>query len=993
MFSMVGGFFSTLGLFFSFIGDILIALFKFLLFMPMYLIYAGVMMVAQFAETTFKKLAGIDTIYLNGEPFGGASDGSGQDLVYAFISDSAVQDVFWSIVALSVVLLFIFTLIALIRSEFTIDLKGSAKGPIFSRAFKSLINFFLVPTITIISIFATNFLTKTVYDLFSPEGTNIVTKCFQIGAYNANRARIDNKYVSDVLSGKLSEEFEADIDFSVGDANDLANAIDKEFMDYGDANFSFKEKTMMELLELVDEARISDWAISMIFFGAPKDVKTFSLYNLSQVNAFYDLSKFDYILAVGSGIVIAWTLLSVCLVLVKRVFELTILFLLAPPMIAIAPLDGGQAEKKWRGEFMKRLLATISPIFAYNVYFLMVPLFSNISLFGGTINIAAETAATSGTMLGSLLVAIAAFLVIFDIFFQLICIIVGLGILKSASALLSSLLGVDDLVKAGGDAAKKAVDVGKKAALGATAIGGVAVKGAAAAVKMGAGAVKGAASLATKGGRANAKAKLQSVGSKFKLGKANKELSKAEEEKEKAETAFADSKEGKEKMDNLKKLQDEKAAVEAQGGTFEKQNDLNAAIKDLDKAKSEDPGISAATNKLKAAQEKQSEAEKVHNTRKRGVSAAAEKRLAAWKNGDQYLGEGNDKEDPLVHKHGKKKGQEFTPSELKKRAERMEKQAAKGGFFKQIANGYRSEFGENADKTGFLSKVTTGSNAVYSKFLGNVPILNKIPELTKSLNEQFAIDGSTVKRRLNDSLAGMFGDGGGGDLWKIWFNKNARAALYEGVPESKSRTGKVEASVSWGSKDKWKDEEDEKKAKKENLDLMKRFMANQMGLGSQYEQMFNNLEKAKAQNDQMKVKKLQVEMADFEIKTGVKTAAERKYNAEGMTGADLKRFKDQLDTKIDQDAAATTTKNAKETAKLMAEQGVKTQPSDQPQKVKYDEKTLKDLENAIKNAFREGSASMSEAINNAFDPAALKNAGGDGNWLQQILDAINNLKG
>ncbi|MBQ3214444.1 MAG: hypothetical protein IJB10_05540 [Clostridia bacterium] len=994
MISMVGGFFSTLGLFFSYLGDILIALFKFLLFMPMYLIYSGVMMVAQFAETTFKKLAGIDEIFLNGESFGGASDGTGQDLVYAFITDNAVQDVFWSIVALSVVLLFIFTLIALIRSEFTIDLKGSAKGPIFSRAFKSLINFFLVPTITIISIFATNFLTKTVYDLFTPEGTNIVTKCFQIGAYNANRARIDNKFVSDFLSGGLDEAFEANVKLEGGNANDLAFAIDKAFMDYRDASFTFKDKSMMEILEDVDDDKVGNWAINMIFFGTPKNVKTYSLYSLSQVNLFYDLSKFDYILAVGSGIVITWTLLSVCLVLVKRVFELTILFLLAPPMIAIAPLDGGQAEKKWRGEFMKRLLATIAPIFAYNVYFLMVPLFSNISLFNNNIMaIATETAATGGTMLGSLLVAIASFLVIFDIFFQLICIIVGLGILKSASALLSTLLGVDDLVKSGGEAAKKAVDVGKKAALGATAIGGVAFKGAAAAVKMGAGAVKGVASLATKGGRANAKAKLQSVGSKFKLGKANKELSKAEEEKEKAETAFADSKEGKEKMDNLKKLQDEKAAVEAQGGTFEKQDDLNAAIKDLDKAKSEDAGISAATNKLKAAQEKQSEAEKVHNTRKRGISAAAEKRLAAWKNGDQYLGEGSDKEEPLVHKHGKKKGQEFTPSELKKRAERMEKQAAKGGFFKQIADGYRSEFGENADKTGFLSKVTTGSNAVYSKIFGNVPILNKIPELTKSLNEQFAIDGSTAKRRLNDGLAGMFGDGGGGDLWKIWFNKNARAALYEGVPESKSRSGKIDASISWGSKGKYEAEEAEKNEKKKNMDLMKRFMANQMGLGNQYEQIFKAMEQAKAENDQMKVKKLQVEMADFEMKTGVKTAAEKKYASEGMNGADLKRFKDQLDAKADAEAAATTKKNAEEAAKLMAQQGVKTQPSDQPQKVKYDEKTLKDLENAIKNAFKEGSASMSEAINNAFDPAALKNAGGDGSWLQQIIDAINNLKG
>lgn len=977
---MIGGFFSTLALFFSYLGDILIALFKFLLFMPMYLIYAGVMMIAQFAETCFKKLAGIDTIYLNGEAFGGASDGSGQDLVYAFISDSAVQDVFWSIVALSVVLLFIFTLIALIRSEFTIDLKGSAKGPIFSRAFKSLVNFFLVPTITIISIFATNFLTKTVYDLFSPEGTNIVTKCFQIGAYNANRARIDNDFVSDILSGNLDETFEANIQLSGGNADDLAYAIDKAFMDYRDADFTFKDKTMMELLEDVDNEKVGNWAINMIFFGTPKKVKTYSLYSLTQVSLFYDLSKFDYILAVGSGIVIAWTLLSVCLVLVKRVFELTILFLLAPPMIAIAPLDGGQAEKKWRGEFMKRLLATISPIFAYNVYFLMVPLFSNISLFGGTISIAAETAATSGTMLGSLLIAIASFLVIFDIFFQLICIIVGLGILKSASALLSSLLGVDDLVKSGGEAAKKAVDVGKKAALGATAIGGVAFKGAAAAVKMGAGAAKAVGSSIK-----NAKSKIA----------AKKELKGEgglEDKKEKADEAL---KENSEKIAAEEKALQEDAGyqkdIAREDELRNKGNITKKEQKELEKLADKNKGRRETLTDLKSQQEglqkTADDINKDYGYRKRGISSAKQAELEAL-------------ESDTVTENGKERAKTDKEKEKDaKKAGKMSKSFDSTNVFKNIATAYSSEFGENADKTSLMGRMTSASNSFYQKAFGKVPILKKIPELTNSLNEQFGISGDTAKRRLNDALSGMFGDGGGGDLWKIWFNKNARAALYEGVPESKSRSGKIDASISWGSKDKWQEEENEKKEKKSNLDLMKRFMANQMGLGNQYEQMFKAMEKAKAENDGDKVKKLQVEMADFEMKTGVKAAAERKYESEGMNGADLKKFKQQLDAKADEEASQEIKKNAQEASNLMKNAGVNVSGK-AGGKMGLSDEAIASLKKAVVDAIiagtKQGNTALSEAIGakiaEAMKGGEVKDKEGNPlnqvQLLQQILDAL-----
>ena len=164
IFSAIGGFLSTVSQFFTaMLPGFLVALIVAILFVPLYLLFMGIAEVALFGETVFKKLAGIETIYLNGRAYSGGS-GNGQDLVYAFITNSAVQNVFFSIVALSFVLLFIFTIVALIKAEFALDLKGSAKSPIIGRALRSLVNFILVPAVSLISVVGVNFLTKTVYE-------------------------------------------------------------------------------------------------------------------------------------------------------------------------------------------------------------------------------------------------------------------------------------------------------------------------------------------------------------------------------------------------------------------------------------------------------------------------------------------------------------------------------------------------------------------------------------------------------------------------------------------------------------------------------------------------------------------------------------------------------------------------------------------------------------------------------------------------------------
>ena len=935
MVSLIGGFADVL-LVIGYIGSILVSLVKFILFMPLYLVFAGVMLVATFAEMTFKKISGIETIYLNGEAFGGASSGDGKDLVYAFITDSAIQDVFWAIIGLSIVLLFVFTIVALIRAEFTIDLKGSAKGPIIGRALKSLVNLLIVPVVTIISILGTNFLTKTIYDMFGTEDVSIVTKCFHVGAYNANKAR-SSPFFPDMIKGNAI--IESGNPFTGYSSNaDLANAIDKFFIEYQDSNINYKNYTLVEACRAIDEAALDSEYLDTVFFGTPTRQITFSLFKMSQVAMYYNLFKFDWLLAIGTGVVVTWILLSVCLVLVKRVFELTILFLLAPPMTAIAPLDGGQAEKKWRGEFMKRLLAVIAPIFAYNMYFLMTPLFENISLFSGVKMAVGSTAgiSTGVSLLGSYQVAISDYLFIFDLFFQLVCVIVGLSIIKGASALLSNLLGVEDLVKSGGEAAKKAVDMGKKAALGATSI---AVKGAKTAIGT-AKKIK-AAKEARKNRRETAADREKA---KSELPKAEEDMNKAKEAMDADAAAAKDADAGiaaeNEAFENDAEYKRNQALVAKMDGRKKKLkgNDLrdyNKAKQAMaDREKERDDKIAGFKDlKEKAAKSKDAydEAVNTYNDRKLGISS----------DGKYAKLMSDTKED------GSKKTDEEIAAD-RREAEAYRKQFDNIDVKAAKKRAWETEFGKDAHTESFFAqKFAKGTKL--GDFMDKSLFGRSMKEM---LNPK---DNEAYDRRWKDALTGLFGDNGGGDLWKLYFNKNARAGLYEGVPESKRRQAQVDTNINFEARANFDKATAEKKARAEEEEVIRRMMAENSTDPSfdkaRYNSLYKQIESGDASPAQ--IKELKADIEKMEIDAGITSKARKFYdsasNPESEEGKKLAEFKEKLKA----DASERAMVQAEEEKKKAAAAYANTHDGKAPE-TKLAEASMEQLAKSIERALAGG---------------------------------------
>lgn len=427
-----------------------------------YYLFMSICSIVNFAEMLFKKLAGIDPIM---------TDRGEMNILDVFIKSNEIWGLFVSIIILSIVLLFIFTIVAVIKSEFSLDAKSSAKGPIIARSLKSLAMFLIVPAVSLMGIYAVNAITDTINSMMKgSDETTMVNQVFYAMSYNANKARI-NKEFADFINGYSSrngDKYANDNGGAFkGSQDQVAYQIDMAFK--GNLKCEYKYKWISFPLDMIDAQDFST-----LFMPVIGSRSTYSIWDITQVNLYYSVMDMDYIVGLGSALVITYMLLSMCVVLVKRIFEIVILLLLAAPMISLAPLDGGSASKKWQGEFIKRVIAIVAPVFAINMYFIMIPLFSRITLFNPVGSLGA-VGAISLSNVGSI-GTVAALYATYDTLFQLLLICVGMSVVKTASALLCNLLGIQDLLKEGHEQTKKAV--GTVAAVAATVATGGAAAGA-----------------------------------------------------------------------------------------------------------------------------------------------------------------------------------------------------------------------------------------------------------------------------------------------------------------------------------------------------------------------------------------------------------------------------------------------------------------------------------------------------------------------------------
>ena len=339
----------------------------------------GMFYVIDAIQMVVRKVAGLPAYNLNGDrTFNYITiDSAGNevyhydDLAQYFFTHPTTQAVFISILVAAVILLFISTFIAVLKTEF--DTKNSnAKGPIIGSALKSIFYFALVPVVSILGVTVANIVLQTLDSATSRGASSFSSQIFTAAAYNSNRARDDPEFAREVYeSGLIPGVANITWDGEGGQAQaQIADLIDTAFRSNlyavgADANTSVTVNT-----------------VGSIGLGTRDySFQTFDVRDYALVFEYYNTLKYNYLIGYVAGITILFLLLQLLIGVIRRVFELAILFVVSPAVVALMPLDGGDKFKTWKDAFIQRVFSAYGPIIGLNLVFMVLEVLQTVRLF------------------------------------------------------------------------------------------------------------------------------------------------------------------------------------------------------------------------------------------------------------------------------------------------------------------------------------------------------------------------------------------------------------------------------------------------------------------------------------------------------------------------------------------------------------------------------------------------------------------------------------
>ncbi len=256
---------------------------------------------------------------------------------------------------------------------------------------------------------------------------------------------------------------------------DLEKDIDEQNIDVSSATLHIEKSSFSQRSN--EQENAEGWTYTVDWqqqFWSPSVYSGEAVMDIGLVGYFYKFNNMNLVMMLFGMVAIAWQYFKLILVFVKRALEMVLLFLMAPVVTAIAPLDKGNAENSWRSNWIKQLTMTAVPVFAINIFFTIVPLVTSIAPFGTTV----------GSIINPLHLT-------YNAFVSIIFIYVGVSMINRASQLLAGFLGTEDMIAQGKDLTGKATGVVGTAAKGAALVTGVALAGPAAAIKLGLGGISG----------------------------------------------------------------------------------------------------------------------------------------------------------------------------------------------------------------------------------------------------------------------------------------------------------------------------------------------------------------------------------------------------------------------------------------------------------------------------------------------------------------------
>ncbi len=367
--------------------------------------------IADFLQKLFRALAGIGTTYDN---MGNANSG---DPLFQMLTSNVVWNTFIVMLAVAFVLVIMASIVAIIRNEYNTDKANNSKGGILGSAVKSIAYFALVPVICVMGIFTSNILLRILDRATGGSERTISGQLFYAASYNANRVRQEHvlnetqpssgdlgSAFADLLvngmnkvfclydvNGNLNNEV-----YSLGgslfttNSNDyelIANQIDDGFSGNKEVDLTHYEDLTGEGLgagiigSMMSTGGLGGLVVKSAISAGKSNNGTMCWFDSLVVNLYYNMGDINYIVLIGGLVMTIWILFNAAFGLMLRLYKLTMLFMISPPIIALGPLDNHKAYNQWKGQFLQQVLSAYGTVVALNLAFKLMAVTDSINIF------------------------------------------------------------------------------------------------------------------------------------------------------------------------------------------------------------------------------------------------------------------------------------------------------------------------------------------------------------------------------------------------------------------------------------------------------------------------------------------------------------------------------------------------------------------------------------------------------------------------------------
>lgn len=277
----------------------------------LYILQKSICYLLDFIRDVFCKLAGIETVAVGGEQ---------QNLLTHFILSNEIRNAFLGVFLVGVILLTVFVIIAIIKSETADPQHKRTKGQILAKALQSFILFLLIPFLLIAGIILANVVMQAIHA-------------------SMTGAMLDGNPNS-LIGGQILVT--SGHDAYIGPSGSRAE-------------------------------------IERMFITGQLDYN-----NLSVVKDYYNLGDMNFFVGIAGGLVILIMFVISAVMFVQRIFDIILLYIISPASVATIPLDEGGRFRIWREMLVSKVLGAYGIILSMNIFFLIVPQLSQISFFGNS---------------------------------------------------------------------------------------------------------------------------------------------------------------------------------------------------------------------------------------------------------------------------------------------------------------------------------------------------------------------------------------------------------------------------------------------------------------------------------------------------------------------------------------------------------------------------------------------------------------------------------